>query len=96
MTLMCCVKMAKGGGSHQSRSASENSGRKRNIQAPKPPGSRSEASSDAEAGRAGAVPHLRMLHSSIDRRCMWVLPPLSEDAPLLDWSSLYVGFAVTV
>jgi hypothetical protein len=84
-------------GSGRSRSASEDSRSKRNIQARKCPGSRSEASLDAEADRAGAVPHLtrsgstprlagvvcwfcrhclRMLHSSIERRCMWVLPPL--------------------
>jgi PAS domain S-box-containing protein len=39
--------------------ASSDSRSKRNLQAQKLRGSRSEASSDAEAGRAGAVPHLQ-------------------------------------
>jgi hypothetical protein len=55
--------------------------------------SRSEASLDAEAGRAGAVPHLRMLHSSMGRGCMWVLRSLSDAkrAPLLGWWVKFFG-----
>jgi hypothetical protein len=46
--------------------ASKDRHRKRNIQAQKSLGSRSEASLDAEAGRAGAVPHLTQSGSLLD------------------------------
>jgi hypothetical protein len=76
--LLAATYLATASKTSPARSELPNSHDKRNIQAQKSLGSRSEhASRQMRSGLARAVPHLRMLHSSMGQPCMWVLPFLA-------------------